>query len=258
MSRGGKIRVTKNDVKEFKRLAKNVKSKIARTQKKYGVDLSSEIPLPKGVESFTTRKEFNAWKRQAEDLTNRSNTRYQFKKNKYGVVASVAEINKAKRDAKRAQRVAKKLIAEAAKKDYHVKGRKVSTVGQRMQQMGKNAGEIHVPPDFNFDAVVSRRHFKEKIENLEERSDLQFFDKRVAKLKQNYIKSLETHYNSLADEAIALLNKIPDKDFYDMFLQHDELQFDFEYTEEQTEANINKKISIFTRYMQQNNDLKIF
>lgn len=248
MVRNKSIRITSNDIKEFKRLAKNTKTKINRTFKNYGIDLSGEIEIPKSVNEFKTRAEFNAWKEKSRQLTNRNNTEYQFRKNKYGVVASVKEINEAKRRTKRAQRVAKDLIKKSAKKDFLVNGKKVSTVGQRMQQMGKNAGEIHIPPNFNFDTIVNRKHFNEKMENLEERSKPNFLDIRSERLKQNYIKLLGGAYNSDADELIQRIEAIPSTDFFELFLMHEELQFDFEYTEEQTEANLNKKISIIERY----------
>jgi len=261
MARIKPIRITSNDVKEFERLARNTTSKIKRTFKNYGIDLSSEISTPKKVSDFKTRQEFNAWKEKARSLTNRSNTQYQFKKNKYGVVASVKEINELKRTTKRAQRIAKDIEKKASKLPYTVKGKKVSTIGQRMQQMGKpNVAGIHVPPDFDFNKIVTRKHMEEKKENLKERSDPNFMDKRTEKLKENYIKMIHTHYNSDGDEIVKAIEVIPANDFFELFLMHDELQFEYEYTEEQTEASRQKKLSIFENYEKGriNMDLKGF
>lgn len=260
MARPKRIRIAKNDVSDYKRLAKNTKAKISRAFKNYGVDLSSEINIPK-LEDFKTRKEFNRWKEEVRQFTNRANTEYQFRKNEHGVVASVKEINKAVRDTKQAQRIAKKLQKETAKKPYIVDGKSVGTFGQKLQQMGKpNIDGVHVPKDFNFDNIKSREQFEVKKESMEKRADPQYMDKRQVALKENYKKALHEHYNSDADELIAEIDKLDPSDFFELFIMHEGLQVSFEYTEEQTQANIEKKMSIIESFKQGkiNMDLKGF
>jgi hypothetical protein len=41
-----KIRISKNDEQEYKRLVRNAKAKMRRLQKQHGIDLTDEISLP--------------------------------------------------------------------------------------------------------------------------------------------------------------------------------------------------------------------
>lgn len=241
-------------------MASNTKAKINRTIKNYDVDLSSEIRLPK-LEDFKTRKEFNRWKEEVRQFTNRSNTKYQFQKNEFGVVASKREINEAKRATKQAQRIAKNLQKETAKKPLIVNGKKEGTLGQRMQQMGKpNVDGIYIPKDFEFDKIRTREQFELKSESMNKRAQPDYIDKRQVAMKENYLKMIAENYNSDGDNLIEEIKKISPSDFFELFLMHEELQFDFEYTEEQTEMNLQKKMSIIEGFKQGkiNMDLKGF
>lgn len=260
MARPKRIRITKNDVSEYKRLAKNTQAKISRTYKKYGVDLSSEISTPK-LEDFKTRKEYNKWKEEVRQFTNRANTKYQFVKNEYGVVASKQEINKVKRETKQAQNVAKRLQKETAKKPFISGGKKQGTLGQRMMQMGKPSVDgIFIPKDFEFDKIRSREQFELKSESMNKRAQPDYLDKRQITMKENYLKLIDEKYNSDGETLKEEIEKINPADFFELFLMHDELQFEYEYTEEQTEANLQKKLSIIESFKEGkvNMDLKGF
>lgn len=213
------------------------------------------------MEDFKTRKEFNRWKEEVRNFTNRANTKYQFQKNEFGVVASKREINEAKRATKQAQNLAKRLQKETAKKPLIVNGKKEGTLGQRMQQMGKpNVDGIFVPKDFDFDKIRTREQFELKSDSMNKRAQPDYLDKRQVAMKENYIKMISENYNSDGDKLIEEIQKINPSDFFELFLMHEELQFDFEYTEEQTEANLQKKLSIIESYQQGkiNMDLKGF
>lgn len=229
-------------------MVRNSKAKIRRTSKNYGVDLSDEVELPT-LDQFKTRKEFNEWKESVYNFTNRANTEYQFKKNEYGVVASKKEINQIERDTKKAQKIAEELQKKASEKPFISGGKEQGTVGQRMMQMGRpNTGGIYRPPDFDFDKIRTKKQLQEKKKNMEERSDPDFVDKRAERLKENYIKLLGEKYNSDADDLIDSIRSIPGGDFYELFLMYEELQFEFEYTEEQTKANLERKMGIIQSY----------
>lgn len=205
----------------YNKLARSAKAKINRVKGKYGIDLTGEITVPK-LESFKSRSEFNAFKDQVKSFTNRNNTKYQFVENKYGVVASKREINKIKRDTKQAQRVAKKLAKEAVNKPFVAGGKVRGTVGQRMLQMGKpETAGITIPRDFDFFKIRTRKQLMEKAKNMRERSDVEFFDKRMELMKDNYIKSLESTYNSDAHELAKVIEQMSPKDFYEMYISFD-------------------------------------
>ncbi len=223
------IRITKNDEAEYARLVRNTKAKIRRTAKNYGVDLSNEVELPP-LQSFTTRAQFNAWKQQAESFTSRYNLNYQYKKNKYGVVATKKEINEITRMTHRAQELAKKRIKEAEKKPFISGGKEQGTVGQQMKQMSRpNAAGINVPSGFNFENISTRSRLEKKRESMEQRAKGEFYDRMNEQMKENYIHLLEKSYNSDADDLVRKLKEMPAEDFYEMYLMFDEFDFNLEY-----------------------------
>lgn len=242
------IRITQNDISEYKRLARNTKAKIDRTIKKYGVDISGKIDVPK-IDDFKTRKEFNEWKDSVKKFTNRANTEYQFKKNRYGVVKSVKEINELKKKTKQAQKVAKKIKKENEGKPFISGGKQYGTVGQRQQLMGRpNVGGIYVPPDFKFENIVNEKQFDDKRKNLTERSDKNFFDKRKEQFKQNYIKAISDNFNSHGDDIIERVKQTSSDDLFEMYLIYDEMEIQFYYTEEDYSNHVERVLSIFDRY----------
>lgn len=242
------IRITKNDIQEYRRLERNTKAKIKRTIKNYGIDLSNEIELPP-IESFKTRKDFNEWKDKVKIFTNRANRKYQFKKNKFGVVKSVKEIDELKKATKQAQKVAKKIQQENAEKPFISGGKQYGTVGQRQQLMDRpNVGGIYVPPDFDFEKIATNKQFEDKRVNLEERGKEDFFDKRKQQFKENYIKAINENFNSHGDPIVEKVKDIHPDDLFDMFLMFDELEINFYYTEEDYENHVERVLSIFERY----------
>lgn len=225
-----KIRISKKDQAEYKRLARNTKAKVSRTQKKYGVNLSSEVNIP-SLDQFSTRKEFNAWKQEQESFTNRGNLNYQFVQNKYGVVATKKELVQAERNTKVAQRKARELQEKVQDKPFISGGKVQGTVGQQMKQVARpNVAGVSIPGDFNFEEMKTKDYFDSKAEKMMERADPKFFEKRMVEMKENYIASLEKNFNSLADVLVEDLKKMPADIFYELYLMFDELDFDYHYT----------------------------
>lgn len=251
------IRITKNDREEYRRLANNAKAKINRTNKKYGVDLSGEIEL-KGIDSFKTRKEYNEWKAKAKSLTNRSNTKFQFVKNDYGVVASVQEIKQIKRNTKAAQRIADKMIKKAEKLPFISGGKEQGTVGQRMMQMKRpNAAGITRPSDFDFDKIRSRDYLETKKESADKRKSMDYYDKRMENMRNNFLDLLKLSLNSDADVLIEKLKLMPVDDFYEMYLMFDEFDFDMydsegieTMNEGEAERHVSKMLNNVDRYFE--------
>lgn len=207
-------------------MVKNTKTKVKRTLKNYGIDLSNEVELP-SLESFQDRQSFNEWKNKASSFTNRANTHYQFKKNEHGVTASKFLINKIERDTKRAQKMADKLREEATDKPFISGGKEQGTVGQRLLMMGKpTTAGISRPPDFHFGKIRSYRDLEKKAKNMAERAEHGYFDRRMEKMKENFMEILSLSFNSDADPLIEKLKRVPAEDFYEMYLMFDEFDFD--------------------------------
>jgi hypothetical protein len=218
-------------------LAKNTKTKVRTTLKKYGVDLSSEVELP-SIESFETRDQFNEWKNKQSSFTNKANTRYQFKKNDYGVVASKFEINNIVKDVKTAQRIADKKIKESKNKPIISGGKIQGTQGQKLLGMAtKTVGGITRPKDFNFGGVKNQSRFNEIKENAKKRADPDFVDKRAERMRDTYIQELEKAFNSDADDVIKNFKLMPVEDFLELYNMNVDFQFDLFYRMKYLDTN---------------------
>jgi hypothetical protein len=78
-----KIRITKKDEAEYKRLINNAKAKIRRVKKTHNIDLTDEIKLP-SLSSFQNRKEFNNFKEDINKFNKGLKNDYKIVKNDKG------------------------------------------------------------------------------------------------------------------------------------------------------------------------------
>lgn len=218
------IRISNKDKQEYNKLVKNVKSKIRNVKKKNGIDLTGEIPIPK-LGDFTNRQAFNEWKTKASSFTNRYNLRYQFKTNKYGVTASVAELNEIERKNKLSQRLAKQKQKEYSKKPFMQGGKQYGTVGDRfgMMKKPKNVG-FDIPGDFNFEVFQTRGELNRRKEIIERRANPKNFDRRLENFKDRYIVGIEERFNSDADDVVSKLKDMPADELYRLYLEYGEFQ----------------------------------
>lgn len=225
MAKKPKIRITKHDKEEFSRLVRNTRAKISRTKKKYNIDLSNDVTLPT-LESFSTRKEFNAWKDQVKSFTSRYNLEYQFVENKYGVVASKKELAEIKRDTKRAQRIAQERIDIYKERPFHQDNKPAGTVGQRTGHFSvPDVMGINVPKDFDFDTARTRSRVETVKSSMKRKGTHQYYDERTERMKENFITALEGSFNSLADDIVEEVKDLTPDEFYDLYLQHAEFDF---------------------------------
>lgn len=230
MSRFVPIRITRNDKREYQRLVKNTKAKVRRTLKNYGVDLSDEINIP-DINEFKTRSEFNRWKREQRSFTNRANLHYQFRKNKYGVVASKSEILKAELRTKQAQENAKKFIKE------HKENLPRTEKAREVYLKQPDYGGVTVPKDFDFGSIRSRRDLEKRLENILKRASPKYYDEKMTQMKMNYMKALDENFNSWANKLIDLIGEMSPDDFFNMYLQNrSKMEFSYIYTLDDSKA----------------------
>ena len=218
MSRTVPIRITKADRSEFAKLTANARRKVKRINKNYGIDLTSEVTLPK-IQTFQTRKQYNQWKEQVQSFTNRANLDYQYVKNPFGTVASKKELNEMKRKTKVVQDRARKLISGQIDKPWIFKNEVKATQGQRMQMMGgqDEAGGVTVPPDFDFNKMRTQRQFRERVEAVDNKMDPEFYDKKMARMQLNFMDILSLSFGEDADELLILLNELTPKEFWEVW-----------------------------------------
>lgn len=212
--------VGKKTLDLYNKEMKNTKAKINRTKKKYGIDLTNEIDLPK-LEEFSSRKELNEWVRKVKEFRNPSNQDYQYVKNAYGVVATKKELLDIKTNAKRAQRLADEKIKAMQDLPFISGGKQQHTVG--MQRPNKSG--ITRPKDFNFKKIRSKQRLEDVKDSYERKSKREYYDFRNKIMLDNFKEILRLSFNSNADELIDALNLINPDDFYEIYLMFDEFDF---------------------------------
>ena len=227
------IKIRKKDIEDYKRIARNIKSKINRTQKNYGVDISSEINLP-SLESFKTRSEFNAFKDYASKL--KYNQSLQFVKNKQGVVARKSDVNKLVRKQNAIINERKKLKKRIDKLPVIMDKIKL-TVGEKQlglsEKEKRRRGYTRVPKKFNFNEMQSQEMYNKRKKQIEEKSDYKT-EEKLRDMKANYMRTVNESLNHDGYEIVKAINEMPDIQFYEMYMQN-ESDFGFEvwYTEEE-------------------------
>jgi hypothetical protein len=194
--------------------------------KTYGIDLSKEIEIP-SLSDFTNRATYNAWKNKASSFTNRNNARYQFRKNKNGLVASVSQINEWNRLSTIERNIAKKKQKEYANKPFMRHGQQIGTIGDRfgMLKRPKNIG-FSVPPKFDFNNYHSKEALERRIKVMEGRTQTGEFDNRLRAFRERYLYGIKETFNG-DEETQAIYDKLealPADVLYNLYLENDELQ----------------------------------
>jgi hypothetical protein len=208
-----KIRISKNDEQEYKRLVRNAKAKMRRLQKQHGIDLTNEISLP-SLSSFQNRKEFNNFKEDINKFNKGLKTDYKIVKNDQGVAFTKKEVKNYERKQKEA--------IELAEQYYQ----KTKTENQKIFLKPSN---LDIPRKIDLNDIKTRENFKNRMENLTKRSDPDYFNYRDELFKTNYIKSILGSFNEreIVNEIVELLQAIPADRFYDIYKEYIDF-FDFE------------------------------
>lgn len=229
----------------FKKKTKNVKSKISRTKKTHGIDLSKEVEL-KTLDDFRTRRQFYNYIKELEKVTSRSNKKFQFVKNENGISASKQEIEELKKNTIEAQKYTDKMKAEIENKPFFSSGKKQGTVGEQRP----NASGLTRPEDFDFSKIKSRKQFEYKKEKMRERASLEYYENRTEEMQQNFMKRLLEAYNSDAQTVVDELKKVSPDDFYEMYLMFDEFDFNLYYPIEGVEDDHEKNLQQLESYIE--------
>jgi hypothetical protein len=208
-----KIRISKKDEEEYKRLIRNAKSKIRRVKKAHNIDLSDEIKLP-SLSSFQNRKEFNNFKEDINKFNKGLKNDYKIVKNDQGVAFTKKEV--------KAYEKKQKEAIQLAEEHYQ----KTKSENQKIFLKPSN---LDIPRKIDLNDIRTRENFKNRMENLTKRSDPDYFNYRDELFKTNYIKSILGSFNEreVVNEIVELLQAIPADRFYDIYKEYLEF-FDFE------------------------------
>lgn len=236
MSRSPRFSPTQNDKQEYTKLVRSAKAKAARIKGTHGRDVSGDVKLLK-IDQIDSRKDFNKIKEQLKDFTNRNNKQYSFVKNKEGISASKAELSELRSNTLKAQKIADKIRKEIEKKPFYTADsdldKKASTtVGQQMLSVMRPDNFIYRPKDFDFSTIKTTSRLRDIIDSRRERANPAFFDKRKDDLKKSIIKAVQKAFNSGGDDLVDRILDISNDDLYELFLQFEEFQFAYRYTQQ--------------------------
>lgn len=214
------IRISKTDKAEYQKLMRNAKAKMKRLQKQ-GIDLTGEIELPP-LSAFENRKQFNEWK----DFTNKFNKGL---KKEYKVYTTE---NGAKLLGKEIKQLEETNIKAITMAEEHYKNRTPES-----ETVFKKVSNLDIPDKVKWKELPSRKAFQEKLENMQKRSDPDFFTKRDVQFKSNFIKGVMQAFDSfwLSEEVKERLEKIDPNDLLQLF-KHEKFsrvfQFEIYYNED--------------------------
>jgi hypothetical protein len=216
-----KIRISKNDEQEYKRLVRNAKAKMRRLQKQHGIDLTDEISLP-SLSSFQNRKEFNNFKEDINKFNKGLKNDYKIVKNEQGVAFTKKEVKKYEKKQKEAIELAEQHYA------------KTKTENQKIFLKPSN---LDIPRKIDLNDIKTRENFKTRMENLTKRSNPDYFNERDELFKTNYIKSILGSFNEreVVNEIVELIQAIPADRFYDIYKEYIDY-FDFELFDSEGQA----------------------
>lgn len=260
MARNPSIRISPNDKTEYTKLARRAKAKINRIKKNYNIDLTQEINIPK-INTFSTRDEYNDVKDKLSSFTNRFNLHYQFRKNKYGVVASVAEIQQGERRAKASQNRAKNLHKKVKDLPFYVNNQLQGTVAQRLGVVRRpEVSGIPIPNDFNFNTIPTRNVFEDRLRALSEKVTNEYYENAFSRKQDEYIQLLEAAFNSDADELVKKIRKLSSLDFMELYYSHDVFDFNLYDSENRLGLNDTDNVQAMLMYLDnyKRNDLAGF
>jgi hypothetical protein len=207
-----KIRISKNDEQEYKRLVRNAKSKMRRLQKQHGIDLTDEISLP-SLSSFQNRKEFNNFKEDINKFNKGLKNDYKIVKNEKGESFTKKKVKEYEKKEKEAIRLAKEHYEHTT---------------AEQQKIFLKPNNLDIPRVIPW-KDLSKKDFNQRLENLTKRSDPQFFNERDERFKENYIKTIQGSFNenSMVASIVEMLEDIP-ADYLIQVYKENLALFDFE------------------------------
>lgn len=280
-------RMTKTQKEEFNRVRKNVMSKLRYTKRtkgetavtsitnKQGEVLYDEVhldyflntPYTRGVPKLSdihSWEAYHAFIEKGKEFTNRAKKKYQFVKNKDGIVATETTLKRIERNNEKAIRYARKEIEEKSK--IEIEGGR-TTLGERLPMMGRpNVAGIREVDEFDFSEVGSIRRLLDIAKNMEKRASGKFYKDAYDTYLNNFANLLERVFHSDASEALNILRNMDASDFYDMSQKYkDVMYFDHFYKAhkeliEPEEGDLNRILEYLKSYTDgnENFDLKGF
>lgn len=229
-----------NDKKEFNRLKARAK-RVIKKAKEHGFDISNDIDLPKSINHFKTRKEFNSYIEKLNHWSHPSNMSHQYVKTKRGDYITKKEeqtfklitsaINeKRKRENKKIRQLRKNLglNPDGSLGKQVIIHKKVYNVTDDGLQLPLKSPDKH----------LSRESFLKRLSQRTKQSQPNYGNERQEQMRSNFLNLIKDLYGDDANEIVAKFKSMHFEDFFTMYRQFDEFQSVFFASGQEELANM--------------------
>ena len=241
MSRNSPIRIRQKDVELIKKLNVSAKRKQNRLRKNFNVNIDMTL---RGVETFSTRKEFNQYVKQLQTFTDRKNFRYI--RNEEGLVMPREMLNEIKKAVKEANKVRKQVSKQILPKEMTVAGKGSGfTVGESTYMMGQGKFQYLKPIELNIDRFRNIKEAEEYLKRVKEQNTLEAFKERDKTYKENYMKALTSTFGNQAKKLKKLVKKMSLANFMKVYYSENLAGIDFIYDFEEAKSKLETLMTIF-------------
>lgn len=233
------VRLTQKDKDKLKRVNNSVRRK-NKQMDNYGINYNlSTLP----INEVRTRKQLNDYYDKAKTYTR--GYAYKYKRNKYDVVASNIEIQKAKRLAEQVTKDRAKRFRKVAPEEFKSYGKNTGSSVMQRKLMGDDRYDMYDPVKFNFSSLRNRKQFENRVNNLEKQLSKGYIDKKNKLLKGNLIKAMKNRWGRYGRTARRWLKSLSPDDVLQKFLTEDVFDFDFIYDENQIARQVEEFMATF-------------
>lgn len=235
MAKGKQVRFTKNDRVKIKRLERNVLAKQRRIKKNFGVNEWFYFRPLSDIKSGT-RAELNQYYKELQSFTNRNNHRYK-KVNDVTVPYDeyrelVNNIEKANRNRRKIRNKVNKRLSTPKSKTNDMLNYISGLLGNQKMYFLEN-----IDKEQTLSRIKNTSDFNKMQERFKEESSPNYYDERLHRMKENYIKAIYNPENGLfaegdVEQIAQLTNRISsmsDMDFYTWYLSDEDLDFVYIY-----------------------------
>lgn len=228
------VRLTQKDKDKLRRINQSVRRK-NKQMDNYGIDIYvSTLPISK----VTSRKQLNDYFDRARIYTR--GYAYKYKKNKYDVVASNAEIAKAQRLARKVTQDRAKRFMKIAPKEFKSYGKDTGSSIMQRKLMGDDRYSMYDPVKFNFKTLRNRKQFEARVENLQKQLSPGYIDKKNKTLKNNIIKAIKRNWGKSGRNARRWIDKLSPDEVVDKFMSEDVFDFSYIYDDNSIARQVEK------------------
>lgn len=226
MPRNPTIRIRQKDVELIEKLNIRARRKQNRLSTKFNVNI--DIPRS-GVETFSTRSEFNKYVREIRAFTDYKAFRYV--KTDNGAVLPRSVIQEAKEAVKAANKTRSKEAKRILGKEFT--DRSIGSgfsVRESRYMMGDGRYQYLKPIKMNVNRFRSEKELAEFTRAIKEANSAKAIEKRNREFRANYLQALKTTYGKQSAQLRKAIKKLSLKQFMEIYYTENIAGFDFVYT----------------------------